>query len=274
MALARRIAARLAEVRGVAALVVGGSVARGTADAASDLDLGLYYRRADGLDVPALRALAAALDGRAGVEVTEIGGWGPHLNGGAWLVIEGRRVDWIYREVESVADSIAATRAGRSPIRYQPGHPLGWQPQIDAGEVAAAIPLIDRDGAFAKLVAATLPYPVALRDAKLGELWEARFALENAVKPAQRGDVLTVAGHLFRAAALLVQAHLALAGHYLVNEKGALAILDASDDARRHAARIRAIVGRPGSEPAALAASVAALMTLVDEVDRGPQTRA
>jgi predicted nucleotidyltransferase len=70
---------RLASVRGVIAVVLGGSRARGTHRPDSDTDLGLFYRGE--LDIAALRALAAELTGEP-VEVTEPGGWGPWVNGG------------------------------------------------------------------------------------------------------------------------------------------------------------------------------------------------
>jgi hypothetical protein len=157
------------------------------------------------------------------VEVTDLGGWGPRINGGAWLLVDEQRVDWIYREIESVAGSIADVRAGRSPLEPQPGHPFGWQPQMEAGEVAAAVVLADRNEAFATLRRAVVPYPAALRAAKVRELWEARFFIENAAKPAERRDAVTVMGHLYRALMIGVQAVFAVNGRYLVNEKGAVA---------------------------------------------------
>lgn len=81
-----RIAHRLQEADGVVAVALGGSGARGTHRPDSDVDLGLYYRAP--LDTEALRRLAAELSGDT-VEVTEPGGWGPWVNGGAWLTVEG-----------------------------------------------------------------------------------------------------------------------------------------------------------------------------------------
>ncbi len=78
---ARRAAERLADVDGVAAVAMGGSLARGAADASSDVDLGLYYHGDRPLDVDALRALARELDDRHPTDaVTDIGGWGPWIN--------------------------------------------------------------------------------------------------------------------------------------------------------------------------------------------------
>src|SRR3954467_6594448 len=97
------MAGRLVEIPGVVGVVLGGSRALGTHRPDSDVDLGVFYRGA--LDVAALRALAAETADQV-LGISEIGGWGPWVNGGAWLVIErsetqggdpaGTRVDWIY----------------------------------------------------------------------------------------------------------------------------------------------------------------------------------
>lgn len=49
----------------------------------------------------ALRALADDVADDP-VEVMVPGGWGPWVNGGAWLTIQGQRVDWIYRDLQRV----------------------------------------------------------------------------------------------------------------------------------------------------------------------------
>ena len=54
-------------------------------------------------------------------------------------------------------------------------------------------------------------------------LWEAEFSLANARKATSRGDVVYVAGCLFRAVLLCAHALHASAGRWLVNEKGAVA---------------------------------------------------
>src|SRR4051794_10449225 len=93
------IANRLTEVDGVVGVCLGGSRASGTHGPDSDLDLGLYYRPP--LDTAALRLLAARLTGGP-VDVTEPGGWGPWVDGGGWLTVDGHRVDWIYRDLDRV----------------------------------------------------------------------------------------------------------------------------------------------------------------------------
>ena len=113
-ALAARLGERLASCPGVSAVALGGSRAGGFSDARSDIDLGLYYRRDDPVDLAVLRALVAEIDdrGRAGA-VTDLGAWGPWVNGGAWIQVDGERVDLIYRDLAAVADAIRRCREWR-----------------------------------------------------------------------------------------------------------------------------------------------------------------
>jgi predicted nucleotidyltransferase len=215
-----KIANRLTEVNGVVAVCLGGSRARGTHHPDSDYDLGLYYHRP--LDTDALRALAAELTGEQ-VEVTEPGGWGPWVDGGAWLTIDGLRVDWIYRDLDRVHRVWNDCQDGRFEIGTQPGHPLGVYSHAYAGEVALARVLADPSGELTALKARIRTYPMSLRDALVANArWEAPFILAAARKGASRGDSFYVTGCLFRAVGLLVHALHAEAGHWLVNEKGAV----------------------------------------------------
>ena len=67
------------------------------------------------------------------------------------------------------------------------------------------------------------PYPAALQANLIaGYHWGATFTMQNAVKPAGRGDVFASVGYLSRAAAFLVQTLLAYAELYPVSDKGAL----------------------------------------------------
>src|SRR5271165_5979641 len=98
----------LSEVPGVAAVVLGGSRARGTATDTSDHDIGLYFRREYPLDTEALlRALRPIVDNPENASVTPIGEWGPWIVGGGWLHIAGKKVDILYREIEEVGQVIA-----------------------------------------------------------------------------------------------------------------------------------------------------------------------
>lgn len=227
-ALLRRLVGALGGISGVRAIALGGSRARGTATATSDYDIGLYYDAAQPIDVAVLGRVAASLDDRgAAASVTPLGGWGPWIDGGGWLLVGGVHVDLLYRDLGRVAQAIEEAHEGRVARYYQPGHPHAFLPTIYMGETAIARILHDPDGALAALQRRCHPYPPTL-GAALRQCfeWEAAFALANARKSLERNDVSYLAGCVFRAIACLCQTLFALNGVYLLNEKGAVAAAD------------------------------------------------
>ncbi|MFD7220151.1 nucleotidyltransferase family protein [Streptomyces sp. NPDC059892] len=257
------MATRLMSVRGVRAVALGGSRARGTHRPDSDWDLGVYYRGEP--DVTALAALAAEVTGSP-VEVAGPGGWGPWVNGGAWLSVDGVAVDWILRDLDRVERVWAECREGRFEIGTQPGHPLGFWSPAYAGEVALCRVLADAEGELTALRAVARDYPEPLRTALTGAVWEADFSVAAARKAAGSGgtgaragaragagagaahgsggggadgsagaegiagDALYVSLCLSRAFGVLVQALLAHHRVWCLNEKGALAAAAALPD--------------------------------------------
>ncbi|WP_436946212.1 nucleotidyltransferase domain-containing protein [Streptomyces sp. SudanB25_2051] len=258
------MAERLARVGGVVGVCLGGSRARGTHREDSDHDLGLYYRAP--LDTGALRRLAAELTGGE-VEVTEPGGWGPWVDGGAWLTLGGRRVDWIYRDVDRVRRIWAECLAGRYEVGVQAGHPLGVYAHAYVGELALGRVLADPSGELRALRERLRPYPAPLRDALVAHArWEVPFTLAGARKGAARGDAFHVAGCLFRAVGLLVHALHAHAGAWVINEKGAVeeaARLPAAPDG--FARRAHALFAPAATSPDALHATLDAADHLAAE---------
>ena len=107
------LAERLVAVGGVVGVLLGGSRARGTHHPDSDVDLGVYYRPP--LDVDGLAALAREVAG-PDATVTRPGDWGPWVDGGAWLSVDGVAVDWVYRDVDRV-QTAWRERAGRAGSR-------------------------------------------------------------------------------------------------------------------------------------------------------------
>ncbi len=214
------LADRLVRVHGVRAVALGGSRARGTAGPDSDTDLGLYLDSDTDLDE--LRVLAHQVGGRT-AQLTERGQWGPVVDGGGWLSIEDSPVDWLYRSVSRVADSIADAKAGRVTWTHQTGHPLGVASVAYAAEVALGVPLADPEGWLADARAGLDPYPTALTEAFMAELAVADFVLGALPKPAARGDIAFVAGTLHRVLGLCAHAVCARAGRWVTNDKGLIA---------------------------------------------------
>jgi len=268
--LAQRIAARLGEIEGVVAVALGGSWAREEADPDSDVDLGIYYRNEQRPSIEELQLLAQELDDRHPPDaVTSFGEWGPWINGGAWLLIGGRKVDWLYRDLELVERTIAECRAGRPSAYYQPGHPHGFHTHIYMGEVHYCRVLFDPEGALKSLKNMTEHYPPRLKRALIrGQLWEARFALDTCRKSAARGDAFYVAGCLFRCAVCMVQALFALNERYIINEKGSV---EAADSLPLRPANfkesVNSVLARPGESPDELEGSIDRLENLLQAVE-------
>ncbi|MFD4898735.1 nucleotidyltransferase domain-containing protein [Streptomyces sp. NPDC058411] len=214
------MASRLTRLPGIEAVALGGSRARGTHRPDSDWDLGVYYRGAPDLD--ALTALASDVQG-APAEVAGPGGWGPWVNGGAWLTVDGVAVDWILRDLDRVESVWSDCREGRYEVGIQPGHPLGFWSPCYVGEVALGRVLEDPRGDLASLQEAVRAYPEPLRRALTGAVWEADFSVASARKSAPSGDTLHVSLCLAKAFGVLAQALHAHHRVWCLNEKGALA---------------------------------------------------
>ena len=220
----QRVVTALADVPGIASIVLGGSRARGTAHANSDYDVGLYYEAARQLDTDQLLAAVTTLvDEPAAAQVTAIGAWGPWIVGGAWLTVEGCKVDLLYRNLDAAREVIEACRSGEITMHYQAGHPHGFCSAIWMGEIALCKVLRDSGERIAALKAKTVPYPAPLREALIRRFgWEVLFAIENGELAAARGEQTHVAGCAYRALACTAQVLFALNRRYLINEKGAL----------------------------------------------------
>ncbi len=224
--LIKDIVEQLKRVEGVEALVLGGSRARGTHTPASDIDLGIYYHPERPLDLGGLAEVAKALDDehREGL-VTEIGGWGPWINGGGWLRVRGTAVDFLYRDLEKVERLARDACVGRFEMAYQPGHPQGFPTFLYLAEAALCQPLWDPNGSLARLKALTQPYPPALKRAVINTFWwEADFSLKICHKSISRGDTAYAAGCCFRSVVCLMQTLFAVNETYWMNEKGAVAL--------------------------------------------------
>ena len=265
------VAGRVAKIDGVAAIVLGGSRARGNADERSDIDLGIYYDGANPFSTAALGAAAQELDDRHldGL-VTSFGQWGAAVNGGGWLEIRGHHVDFIYREIGAVREAIEDCIAGRPRSVYQLGHPLGFHMQIYAGEVHVCRLLFDSAGAIAELKSLVREYPEKFRAAAIAKhLFDAEFEISIAAKPAARADVMYVAGCLFRAAGFMTLVLYALNRRFFLNEKGAFA------ESRRFAIKparfhdtAASVLGSIGTTSAELSASFDSFQSLVAELSQ------
>lgn len=266
--LIQHIVERLQSVAGIQAIVLGGSRARGTHTSTSDIDLGIYYHPAAALDLAVLTQVAAELDDEHRTElVTAIGGWGPWINGGGWLRVQGIAVDFLYRDLDRVAGIIADCQKGQFEIAYQPGHPHGFASYIYMAEIALCRPMWDPHATISALKAQTQAYPGALKHAITQQFaWEAEFSLMVAQKSVSRGDVAYAAGCCFRCVACLAQTLFALNEHYWMNEKGAVALVATfAQSPPNFKARVEQAFRRLDATAEAIAGAIATLEQLTRE---------
>jgi predicted nucleotidyltransferase len=202
---------RLAALPTVEAVTLGGSRAQGTERPDSDWDLAVYYR--GGFDPADLRAV-----GWEG-EVSAIGAWGGGVfNGGAWLTIEGRRVDVHYRDLDVVEQEVAEAEEGRFRVEPLMFHMAGIPTYLLVSELA-----------INQVLRGELPrpaaYPRALRE-RAPEHWHGMAAATLAYAKAghaPKGALTQVAGAVALAATQTAHAVLAARGEWVTNEKGLLA---------------------------------------------------
>ncbi|HEY2550431.1 MAG TPA: hypothetical protein VGI64_07625 [Streptosporangiaceae bacterium] len=227
------IASRLAAIPGVVAVTLGGSQATGRHRPDSDWDFGLYYRGT--IDAADVRAL-----GWPG-EVTGPGGWGPVVNGGAWLTVDGERVDLCYRDLDEVLGAVSDAQAGHFSIYALATFVAGIPSYVPVGELA-----------LGRVLSGDLPrpgFPEALA-ASAPERWRslAAMALRTASAHAERADVAATAGALGQALLAEAQARLAERREWALNEKGIIA--------RAGLAGTGALLGSLGSSAERLTAAV------------------
>jgi hypothetical protein len=203
-----------------------------------------------------------------GGEVTAPGAWGPWVDGGAWLRIDGTAVDWLYRDLDRVRACWRDAQDGRFAFHAQVGHPLGVPDFAYAGELALGLVLADPSGELSGLKAETATYPPALAAAVVtGTLWEAGFCVDIAKKAVSRGDTAYIAGCLFRAVELCAHALHGSARRWLVNEKGAVGAAGRlRGSPPGFSRRAQGLLAALGDEPDQLRAALAAASALLEDV--------
>lgn len=264
------IVERVSRVEGVRAIVLGGSRARGTHTPDSDVDLGIFYSGDQPFDVATLNRIASELDDQHRSElVSELNAWGPWLNGGGWVSVGGREVDFIYRDIARIQRYIAACHSGLLEMVYQPGRPHGVSSALYMGEVALSRALWDPCGAFATLQAQAASYPPALKRAVVEKFaWEAGLSAKLGRNGISRADLSYVAGCCFRSVACLLQTIFALNEQHWINEKGAVDLAETfSLKPARLRERIENVFERLAPDALALESALGLLEELVHDTE-------
>lgn len=222
------VVTELDEIPGIVGVVLGGSRARGTHHANSDIDIGIYYDESLCFDVNEVSKAATLLDDEHRENlVTEIGGWGPWVNGGGWLTIHGYHVDFIFRDINRVEKVIAECLLGNVSTHYHTGHPHAFLNVMYMGEISICKILDDKTGRLAELKSKTKPYPKSLKEAIIGYfMFEASFSLMIAKENIDKDDISYVSGHCYRTISCLNQVLFAMNEEYCINEKKAVRMID------------------------------------------------
>ena len=214
------IVGQLREVRGVVAVVLGGSWAAGRARPDSDVDLGIYYRPSAPLDIEAIRQIAEAFNDTPNPVVTEPGQWGPWVNGGSWLTIGGRRADFLYKDLDFIERTIDECAAGVSRADFWQQAPYGFHSVIYCAETRVCLPLHDPEAVLPPLKAKVAIYPPALKQRQVNSwIWGSEFTLKAGTKSVKSGEPYIVTGFLVRCVSEMIQALYALNETFFMNDK-------------------------------------------------------
>jgi predicted nucleotidyltransferase len=255
---------RLSSIPGVRAVVLGGSYARGMQRPDSDLDVGIYYSEREPFSIADIRSVAAQISTQGVPAVTDFYGWGPWVNGGAWIHTAAGKVDFIYRNLEQVQRAIDDARQGvvQHDFNQQPAY--GFYSVIYLAETQACVPLFDPENRIARMKEEVAVYPPRLK-AKwtAGTLWMAEFSLIHAEGFAASANVYATVGALTRTAAFLTQALFALNETYFMGDKTAMREIAAFAHAPEGCVeRLSAILAQPGQSAVDLLATVRAMREL------------
>ena len=111
--------------------------------------------------------------------VTDFYGWGPWVNGGAWIHTDAGKLDLLYRNLHQVRQTIDEAQRGIVHHDYYQQPVYGFYSVIYLAETAACIPLHDPMGRIANLKRKVAKYPSALRQRIVGDsLWMRRIHAE------------------------------------------------------------------------------------------------
>jgi hypothetical protein len=203
-----RLTDRLASIRGLEGISLGGSRATERHAPDADWDLGLYVRGA--FPVDAMRALVD--DAGWSGEVFDEGEWGEVMNGGAWLSVDDASVDLHWRDLDVVDRVVADAERGEFFVARIPFHVAPIPSYILLAELA-----------MGRTVWGSLPrpgFPDALRTGA-ATWWRlnASFDLDYAAKLAARGEVVVCVGLLSRVVVQEAYARMAERREWSTNEK-------------------------------------------------------
>lgn len=224
-------------------IAVGGSHAKGSSDALSDVDLYLFaYRVLPG-------AHRSSLITEAFGERVHAASWGqdaPFVEGGTDFLYEGQRVECWLRNAEQVESAIAACKRGEIRREYSIWAVTGFFNYVVLADVQAMRIVEDPYGLLARWKADVSTYPEALRQAILrrfmreAAFWPENFHYQSAIA---RADIIYTTAIVQQVMQALVQVIFALNREYFPGEK-----------------KLSGSIGKLSVQPQAFAARLEALL--------------
>lgn len=210
----------LRKIKEIKAIVLAGSYATNTQRPDSDIDFGLIYSEKDLINIKDIEKVVQSLGAFSNSIISQIGEWGKWMNGGAWLIVENQRVDFIYRSLEFVEHTLDDCLQGRIQTDFYQQPAYGFYSYIYCAEVKFGKILYDPNNLVSRLKKKVDSYPLPLKEKIINTfLWDAQFSLSRAQKSVRRGEVYIVAGCLTRIVNDLVQVLYALNETYFFSEK-------------------------------------------------------
>ncbi|MDV4150672.1 nucleotidyltransferase domain-containing protein [Clostridium sp. AL.422] len=212
-------------IKGIEAIVLGGSRATKTANEFSDIDIGIYYN--EEFEIASFKEAATYLDDNNHKDcITNLGDWGPWINGGGWLSINNIAVDILFRDIRKVNSCIEDCKNGIITIDYQCGHPFGFMNSIYMGELYYCEILHSNSDEIQQMKNSLSIFPPTYKKASIEKfLWECEFSLACGKKAVNKNDTIYAAGSLFRSAVCLIYTLYSANEIYCINEKGSLSRL-------------------------------------------------
>lgn len=258
----------LRAISGIKAIVLGGSYARGTQTATSDLDIALYYSENAPFAIDEIRQVARTISTAGEPVVTGFYEWGAWVNGGAWIQTAVGKVDFLYRNLEHVQRTIDEANQGIQRHDYGQQPAYGFYSVIYLAETQCCIPLYDPQGRIAGLKQQVVTYPPKLKERIIADsLWSAEFTLMHARSFAERADVYNTVGCFTRAANNLTQVLFALNEVYFMSDKRVMESISAfATKPENYVERLSALLAQPGATSEALANSCTQMTALWQEV--------
>ncbi|MCZ8023093.1 MAG: nucleotidyltransferase domain-containing protein [Cyclobacteriaceae bacterium] len=217
----------LKQLKGIKAVVLGGSHATHMAHEKSDLDIGIYYHPDKPFEITDIQTLAKKISNNNQPVVTGFYEWGPYVNGGAWIETDICQVDFIYKNLNQIKEAIDQAEKGIWDINYEQQPPFGFSTLTFLAETFYCIPLFENTNEIKTLKERVKNYPQKLKHAVVQQcLWAAEFSIWQGENFADKNDLYATYGCITRALHKIIFALFSLNELYPMGDKNALPIIE------------------------------------------------